>query len=311
MPSFSSSLPKLQGCILCLLILFFGTGCGLSPWSQKPMELPENWMAVPGLDPIRTENPADADLNAAFPPIQRFTYSASVLGQRRFLWKKFQMLIEVSIFADGSRKLRLAGRHPGVRSQTLFDLLVDKRRMTVYFPTEGLLFEGDIPAEGTIFGEILGVEPWDLIPVIGVGQEAAAIEAQWDRRWGHPVLVPSEEHPGGLQFVEFHAETGFPYEARWRRGDRKIKVKYLGWGEIERAPDAETPWVFPTDILVHHRNPSGKLFVELLVDSRGRQQSVIDPPDNARVWQLKPKPGTRRLPLVELEPALRQTLAGP
>jgi hypothetical protein len=277
-----------------LLIALAATGC--SRFRQQPMRVPPEAAALAGMDALRGELVTPATFNDAFPPMDSFILSSRVLIQyRRILGRTF---LEMSMVSAGPTLIRIAGRHPGDRT-TVFDLVFDFPQMHVYLPLAGVFYTGNVPPEGSPFGARFGVEPWDLIPVVQIGQRLAVAEFTSERRGNetHLLLSERDHRADGLVRVRLDPDTGLPREALWRRGDIEQEVLYEAWGIFPSIADPERLRLVPTEFTIVRASPFARIEVRPRPEL---EQYKLDAELTRRTFELIFPRATSVRPLEEL-----------
>jgi hypothetical protein len=285
---------------LLLVLILAVPAVGCSRWRTPPMRVPVEAGALPGMAALRGGDPAPEIFNEAFPPMESFIMSSRVLMRyRRILGKTY---LELSMVSAGPTLIRLAGRHPGDRT-TVFDLVFDFPQMHVYLPLSGDFFTGAVPPEGSPFGERFGVEPWDLIPVVQIGQRLAVARFTAETRGGETWLVMSERDTAadGLARVRLDGESGLPREVYWRRGEVEQTVLYEAWGVFPSIAEPEMLRLMPTEFTVQRANP----WVRIEVRPRPElEQYKLDAELTRRTFELIFPRATSVRPLEELSDLL-------
>ena len=175
--------------------------------------------------------------------------------------------------------------------------------MSIYVPPNYTLYEGEIPAEGSPFRRQFGVEPWDLIPIVAIGQRVAAGDFQSVDGDRFVSVLPSEldAAPDGLKRLELDKATGLPREASWERDGAEWKVLYQAWDYADGPEGSSGRWIMPTRFTITRRRPRVRIEVRPRPDV---QQYRIDVERNPRAYRLMIRAGTARLPLDDFEEAL-------
>lgn len=278
--------------LLCVVML---TGCArLFP---KPMRVPPEAEGLPGMAELRSAAPTPEAFAKAFPPIDTFIMSSRVLAKyRRVLGKVY---FEMSMVTAGPKMIRMAGRHPGDRT-TVFDMVFNYPKMHVYLPLAGAYYRGDVPPEGSPFGTGFGVEPWDLIPIVEIGQRLGLGHFTAATGPGGTVLNLSEADrtADGLVSVKLDRATSLPSEVRWQRGELEHVVKYEAWGIFESISKPGQKQLVPTEFTIQRRHPYAR------VEVRPREeldQYKIEPELSKQTFELIFPRETQFFALEELE----------
>lgn len=282
---------------LPIIALVACTGCFRF---SKPMVVPEGLESWPGIEALRSGQPTREAFQQAFPKIERFIMISRVrVSQRRLLGKA---LLDVSLRAGGPRTLRMAGRHPGDQT-TIFDLLVNGESMSIHVPPNHSLYEGEIPPGGSPFRRQFGVEPWDLIPIVAIGQRVAAGDFQYVDGDCFVSIIPSalDTAPDGLKRLELDKATGLPREGFWERDGARWRVLYQAWDYADGPEGSGGRWIMPTRFTITRRRPRVRIEVRPRPEVR---QYKIDIERDPSVYRLMIRAGTARLPLSEFEEAL-------
>lgn len=285
---------------LCMLAVvaapvFLGAGCSWFQRQPQVFEVPPNLARVEALKPVQEGDYSAASLSKAYPEMTGFGLSSSAIAERRVLFVRRSMKFLISFIAENTGRARLLARHPADQTN-LFEVVVNDGKMCVFMPLEKALFEGPIPEGVSPFGRQLGVEPWDLLPIVEIGQRVAA---------SHPACAPGERlttlFPGegdpfkdGLKKVEFDTPTGLPRHAIWTREGREFHVDYQGWTIVD-DPEHGGAYLLPSRFEIHHPKPKGVIRVEV------RQYNTVNPEPNEKRFECPRPAGVVVRPLEEYE----------
>lgn len=284
--------------ILVALIATYASGC--RSLRYQPLDVPEGLGELPAFTALRSPEPSPDHFGEAFPPLRSFIMSSRVVAQRRrFLGKT---VFDLSMRVGETGLIRMLGRHPG-DATALFDLLVGAGTLQVYVPSAGAIFQGNIVEEGSPFGSRFGVEPWDLVPIILIGQRLAASDftVLAGQRVRTLVMSARDVETDGLVRVELESASGLPRSASWERGRARWTVQYLAWDIVKEDAEPESAWLMPSKFVIRRSRP--RVQVEVSRRSSG-QQFRINPSENRSAFQILVPAGTSIASLDELADAL-------
>lgn len=285
--------------VVCLSFSFSMTGCTL--FRARPLIVPE---AVAGRSEVVRLAAADvtpADFDRAFPEIEGIRMSSRVLAKyRRFLGKSY---FDMTIIAGGPRLIRMIARHPG-DGTPLFEVLVDRAEMSVHVPPTARYFKGTIGEGETPFGESFGVEPWDVLPILGIGRRLA--DANFEVRPGKRAstlhLSAEDRARDGFAWVKLDTLTGLPREAAWIREDVELQVEYLAWDLFQSGGEGGGSQILPTEFIIKRKKPYAKIHVR--ANPKVEAQFLINPRLSEKTFSLYMRSYTTLEPLENLGRAL-------
>lgn len=295
----------------CLaLALMVSSGCTL--FAPRPLDVPDEMGSAPAFAAL-AEGPASAQLlSEAFRPFETLRFSSRIHARRyRFLGVA---LLDSSLIFSAPEELRMIVRKPGDQT-TLLDLLVAGGNLSVHIPLADSLFTGPVPAEGSPLRRHFGVEPWDLLSVLAIGQRLSQMEFEVERHRKYDRLRvndPSSDIAQGLQYVDIERATGLPTRALWRRGSARWNVDYRRWIRVESdeaaASDRARSWIMPSEFVITGRRPRVRLEIgPRQASAEGRSaQYRINPRLSPRAFKLRVPPHTAVGGLDEIDEALSE-----
>jgi len=228
-----------------LIAAALGLGAGAcAPFRRGEPTAAVERLEHPALDRLRAGEFTPEIFESLFPPWDHLLMSARVLARRRGLFGK--TYLDVSLIAEPSRRVRLAGRKPG-DGTLLFDLVADGAVMSVYAPPSQTLYQGPIASRGSPFGAVYGVEPWDLPSIVLVARRLAesAFTAVARERTTALVVESPRGRADGLVEVEIDTATGLPVRAVWRREVLRWEAAYEGWSLVPNAQNPDQRHLLP------------------------------------------------------------------
>lgn len=256
------------------------TGC--ERFFRRPMQVPPEAAGLPGVAALKGDDLTPAMFGEAFPPIDTFILSTRVQAKyRRILGTTY---LEMSMVAAGPKMIRMAGRHPGDRT-TVFDMVFNFPNMHVYLPLEAAYYRGPVAPEGSPFGTAFGVEPWDLIPILEIGQRVSYGQFSVAPGGTQTLLWMSDGDlkADGLVSVTLDRSSGLPEQALWRRGTEEYRVEYRAWGIFESIRDAGERHLMPTRLVIHRADPYARIEVK---PREELDQYKIEPELSAKTFEL-------------------------
>lgn len=290
--------------LLLALVAFSSGGCSLFRGKPFAQEIPADLEKHPGYAQMLNGPDRPDGLKAAFPDVSEFIASTRVIATRRkFFFFKFQTQLDISIISGDATSLRMVGRHPG-DATTVLDIMLADDKMRVYLPLNGQAFQGELTEGVSPFGQVFGIEPWELRPIFAVGQKLVQVQPNWEKPeddsdavTGHVLIPPDPESADGLERVETDAQTGLPRVAYFARGKARWTAEYSAWAFFKNSEDDDTLWLMPSRITVRNNRPKAMLEITL-------KQYRMNPPADLRRWQLTVPPGTPMFTLEDLEKGL-------
>ena len=193
--------------------------------------------------------------------------------------------------------------HPGDNT-ILFDLVTQGERMSIYVPSAGTLYEGEIEGGRSPFGESYGIEPWDMVSILLIGRRLIEGEFRTKKGFWKLTLRPTEEGAlgDGLRRVDLDRKTRLPVRAYWEREGSRWEVIYRRWETTASETAGGREWLMPSRFVIIHRRP--RVRVEVMA-REGTRQFRINPQLDPRTFELSPRAGSDRRPLYELGEALQ------
>lgn len=296
---------------ICLAIAsMVSSGCTLL--APRPLDVPATLDSEPAFAAL-AEGPASAQLlSEAFASFETLRFSSRIRARRyRFLGVA---LFDTSLIFSEPGDLRMIVRKPGDQT-TLLDLLVTGGNLSIHVPLADSLFTGPVPAEGSPLRRHFGVEPWDLLSVLAVGQRLAEVEFEVERHRKYDrlrVKDSSSDIAQGLQYVDVERATGLPTRALWRRGRARWKVDYRRWiivqSDAAAASDRAQSWIMPSEFVITGRKP--KVRIEIgprQAGAEGRSaQYLLNPRLSPRSFERRVPPHTAIGGLDEIDEALSE-----
>jgi hypothetical protein len=276
-------------CLLIVLAAMAGwTGC--AAWRPSlPMIVPEPMAgrALPGKWPAERIVPiAQAEAyDAEFTPLPKVQAQGNlILDDGRWWWRRMIPLRFYYVALD-SDHVRLRGLPPV--GPALFDVFVAEGRMTVLLHSGGAggdCFIGPIAPGQSPFGQIFGMEPWDLSQVFTIGQRVAAGQFREKKRFKTIRLIPTGgESDDGLARVDLDARTSLPRRAWWEKGQARWEARYLEWAYFTDDQVNAPPRLMPRHIEIRRHRP--RTILRLKVDDDKYRFSPGVPP-RVFEWQM-------------------------
>lgn len=246
--------------LLCMSLL--GSGC--RSWMGSEFVVPEDFPANPAEASLaKTTDPADS-LAAVFPPLPKLQAHGRVTFWR--VWWPGKTYFDLDLLADTSGAgLYLRGRRT---PKTLFELYQTGEHMDVV--VEHDLFSGALdPASGSPFARKLGVEPFDLVEVLLLGQRLAEQELERKRGWFSERFIPADPTLArGLRWVKLDKESGLPSVACWEREidgkARRFEVHYLSWARYRDEQGVVEECLLPNRMVL--RKGAGAMRLRLVME---------------------------------------------
>lgn len=271
------------------------TGCTL--FRLRPLIVPDVVMKRPEVLRLGEPDVTPEDFEKAFPEIEGIRMSSRVLAKyRRFLGQSY---FDLTMIAGGPRLIRMIARHPG-DGTPLFEVLVDRTEMSVHVPPTARFFEGIIGEGQTPFGESFGVEPWDVLPIIGIGRRIADSDFEIDpgRRTTTLLMSSGDRRRDGLAWVKIDSATGLPREAAWIRKDVELQVDYLAWDIFESDGESPGSQILPTEFVIRRMRPYARIHVR--ANPKVNAQYLVNPRLSQKTFTLYMRGYTTLEPLENL-----------
>ena len=287
--------------ILCLCLGFTSSACAVL--RPAPLLVSPAVGEIAEFQDLRAGGPTAENYGAAFSADEPFILSSKVLVKVSRLGPR--TLLDVSMISAPPDKLRLRALHPGDRT-VFFDLVVAGGLMEISIPSERALYSGPLVGGRSPFGELFGIEPWEIPQAIRLGGQLGEIDFETSSFLGCAVLKPADEVTAhsGLRKVRVDAETALPRRAWWKKNGFKLNVRYLEWDSFGGA-DSDSgselnakPRVYPTRIVVTRNFPYCRFEIWGLpgiVPYRFPGEAAIG------AFKLTPPPGTQAYPLSRFE----------
>ena len=251
--------------LMAIIMLSVMTGCTyLRP--ARPMALPEGFLAGPAVAQLRASQTRQQGYAKLFPTLHNLQIAGDLTA--RGSWWQGKEYFQVAFFTltqdqdAGPQNLRLRGTR---LQNSLFDVIVRDRIMTVLIHPDRQLFQGPIPEGGSPFGRRFGVEPWDLSPIFTVGQQIAqgAYMPSGEGSDGLTLVPSSKGSPMRFDHVVLDARSGLPREASWAAGGTSYEVRYLGWNEFTDQLTHEKTRLMPSAVEIRRQKPQTTIHVSI------------------------------------------------
>lgn len=197
-----------------------------------------------------------------FPPVPSIkTPGGEVHASRP--WIPGDELYDFNFFALDPANLRFRLYY---QQQLALDFLAREGMVWILFPTDRLGFTGPLRPEETIpIAEGWGLQPWDLVDMLLIGQRIAMEHWRRDPGWLAIYLYPMESAPSGLISIALDKESGLPRRATWRRGVSRWRVYYDEWAHPSTEVSHEFDWpdLVPKRLTIRGSQPDVVLEINL------------------------------------------------
>lgn len=241
---------RLMTVLLLATILAGLNGCAFFR-PAPPLGLPAGFSSRTEAAALRDPHSRMAAYKKIFPELTSIQSAGTLNAESR--WRRGKEYFEFSYYSlndrnspKGEHLLRLRTWRAAIN---LFDVIVRGRIATVIVYPEHVIFQGEIPPEGSPFRSRFGVEPWDLVPIFSIGQHIAA--GNFRQAAGkHDTTLHSRDKKaaGGLRRVVLENASGLPRSADWEIGGKTYEVRYLGWDFFTDNLTEETTRLMPSTI---------------------------------------------------------------
>lgn len=287
---------------LLILGLLLGQLSGCSAFRPAPLVLPAGFTANPQAVALANPQTRQAAYKALFPELKTLQAFGSLVAES--LWRKAKDPLDFIYFSrnDAGQKehlLRMRGFNALV--PTVFDIEVRGRQalVVIYPPLGKVIFQGEIREGGSPFADRFGVEPWDLVPMLAIGNEIARNDFESDPGRWTTTLTPRQRAAEGMRQVVLDSRSGLPRRAAWRFGGKSYESEYAGW-EFIKDPDTPVTRLMPTEVRIHRWGVTLKLTLSKYHYDKAPKETMFD----VSVERLSHEQGYSILPLEQLKNVL-------